>query len=114
MFYHHYYFSEDVLYASIQRNQWIYIYIYQNTIFISVMKTQMFLSFSFLLANLYSFLFLRPQLQHVEVPQLGVELQLQLLAYATATATPDLSHIFDLCCSLWPHQILNPLSEARD
>ena len=35
-------------------------------------------------------------------------------AYATATANQDLSIICDLCCSLWQHRILNPLSKARD
>ena len=35
-------------------------------------------------------------------------------AYTTAMATLDLSHICNLCFSLWQHQILNPLSEARD
>ena len=34
--------------------------------------------------------------------------------YATATATLDLSHVCDLCHSLWQCQILNPLREARD
>ena len=34
-------------------------------------------------------------------------------AYATARATPDLSHIHNLHHSLWQHQILNPLTEAR-
>ena len=48
----------------------------------------------------------------MEVPRLGVELELQLLAYTRATATPDLSHICDLHHSSC--QILNPLSEARD
>ena len=48
------------------------------------------------------FLFLEPHtLQefpwHVEVPRVGVELELQLPAYTTATATLDLSHI----CDLW-------------
>ena len=33
---------------------------------------------------------LGPQLQHMEVPGLGVELELQLLAYATAAPTLDL------------------------
>ena len=33
--------------------------------------------------------FLGLRLWHVEVPRLGVELDLQLLAYTTATATPD-------------------------
>ena len=60
------------------------------------------------------FSFLGPHLQHVEVPRLGVELELQLLAYATATTMPDLSHIYDLCCSLWQQWILNPLREVRD
>ena len=31
--------------------------------------------------------FLEPYLQHMEVPKLGVESELQLLAYATVTAT---------------------------
>ena len=30
-------------------------------------------------------------------------------AAAYTTATPDQSHLFDLCCGLWPRQILNPL-----
>ena len=50
----------------------------------------------------------------MEVPRLGVESELQLLAYTTATATMDLSHICDLCRSLQQHRILNPLSEARN
>ena len=37
--------------------------------------------------------------QHVEVPGLGVELELQLPSSATATAMPNLSPICDLCCS---------------
>ena len=46
----------------------------------------------------------------------GVKSELQLPAYitATATATPDLSHVCDLRHSLQQRQILNPLSEARD
>ena len=35
-------------------------------------------------------------------------------AYATATATWDLSLIYNLHCSLWQYGIPNPLSEARD
>ena len=45
----------------------------------------------------------------MEVPWLQVKLELQLPVYATATAMPDLSHICDLCRSLWQHWILNPL-----
>ena len=44
----------------------------------------------------------------MEVPRLGVELELDLMAYATATAMPDLSHIFDLCHSSRQCRILNP------
>ena len=46
--------------------------------------------------------------------KLGVKLEVQLLACATAIATWDLSHICDLHYSSQQHQILNPLSEARD
>ena len=50
----------------------------------------------------------------MEVPGLSVESELHLLAYVKATATPDLSCIFNLQRSLWQYQILNSLSEARD
>ena len=50
----------------------------------------------------------------MEVPMLGVESELQLLAYATATAMPDLSHVCNLHHSSRQRQILKPLSEARD
>ena len=32
----------------------------------------------------------------MEVPRLGVEVELQPPAYTTATVTPDPSHVFDL------------------
>ena len=48
----------------------------------------------------------------MEAPGLGVDSELQLLAYATAM--PDPSHVCDLHQSSWQRQILNPLSEARD
>ena len=38
-------------------------------------------------------------LRLMEVSGLGVELELQLLVNTTATATPDLSRICDLCRS---------------
>ena len=52
----------------------------------------------------------------MEVPRLGVESELQLLAYATtkATATGDPSCVCDLYHSSWQHQVLKPLSKARD
>ena len=49
----------------------------------------------------------------MEIPRLGVEWELELLAYVTATAMWDLSCIYDLHHSSWQRQILNPLSEAR-
>ena len=48
------------------------------------------------------------------VTRLGVESELQLPAYATATATPDPSYICDLHHSSQQRQIVNPLSEAKD
>ena len=60
------------------------------------------------------FFFLGLRLQHMEVPRLGVELGLQLLAYTTATATQDMSRVCHLHHSSWECQNLNPLSEARD
>ena len=50
----------------------------------------------------------------MEVPRLGGESQLQLLAYTTATATPDLNCVCDLHHSSRQHGILNLPSEARD
>ena len=72
-----------------------------------------FSSFSFPLRFLV-FVFLGLHPQHMEVPRLGVELELQLLAYTTATATPDPSHIFNLHHGSRQCRSLNPLSEARD
>ena len=63
---------------------------------------------------LYIFFFLRLHLQHMEVPRLGVEQELQLQAYAMAPAIPDLSSICKLHCSLQQCWILNPLRETRD
>ena len=50
----------------------------------------------------------------MEVPRLGVKSELQLSAYTTSTATPDLSHVCDLHHSSRQLWLLNPLSEARD
>ena len=66
---------------------------------------------SFIFLNQY--LCVCVNLWHMEVPRLGVQCELQLLAYTTATAVPDRRCICDLHCSP-QHQILNPLSEARD
>ncbi len=54
----------------------------------------------------FSFFFLGPHPWQMEVPRLGVELELQLLVYATATAMQDLSHICDLHHSSQQHRSL--------
>ena len=62
----------------------------------------------------FFFLSLEPHPQYMEVPRLWVESELQVPAYTTATAAPDLSHICNLCHSLRQCRILNSLSEAGD
>ena len=62
----------------------------------------------------FFFAILGLHLQHMEVHRLGVKSELQLPACTTATATWNLSHVYDLHHSSWQRQILNPLSEARD
>ena len=59
--------------------------------------------------NVFIFLvFLGPHSRHMEVPRLGVKSELQLLAYATATATPDPSLVCDLHHSSRQCWILSP------
>ena len=60
------------------------------------------------------FFFLGPHQGQMEVSSLGVESELQLLAYATATARGDMSRVCDLRHSSWQRQITDPLSKARD
>ena len=50
----------------------------------------------------------------MEIPRLGVQSELQLPAYTTATATPDPSHVCDLHHCSQQCRILNPLSKARN
>ena len=50
----------------------------------------------------------------MEVPRLGVQLELELPAYTRATATRDPSCVCDLHHSIRQHRILNQLSKARD
>ena len=62
----------------------------------------------------YFFFFLGPHQWHMEVSRLGVEAELRLPGYTTATAMPDPSPICELRCSSGKCWILNPLREARD
>ena len=70
-----------------------------------------FFCFCFLFVCL---VFLGSHLEHMEVPRLRAELELQLQAYITATAVQDPSCVCDLQDSWWQCCFLNPLSNARD
>ena len=61
--------------------------------------------------SFFFFVFLRPHSQHMEVPRLGVEWELLLLA--DTTATPDSSRVYHLHYRSRQGRILNPLSKAR-
>ena len=63
---------------------------------------------------LFIYLFIFTVGLHMEIPRLGVKLELQLPANTTATATQDPRQVCDLHHSSRQHGILNPLSEARD
>ena len=70
--------------------------------------------FSFLLFS-FSFFPCRAALvAYIEVSGLGVKSELQLLAYTTATVTPDLSCVCDLHHSSQQCLILNALSWGRN
>ena len=72
-------------------------------------------TFFFNLIFFFVFLrFLGPLLQHIEVPRLGVQSEVQPPAYTRATATRDPSRVCNLHHSSQQHWILNPLREARD
>ena len=67
--------------------------------------------FKFLPPSFY--FFLRAHLPYMEVPRLGGELELQLPANATATATWDLSHLCDPHNKSRQHWILNPTDQGQ-
>ena len=67
-----------------------------------------------LTTSFFFFCFLGLQVRHMEVPRLGVELELQRPAYPTATPMPELNPIFNLHHSLRQRQSLNSLSGAGD
>ena len=70
---------------------------------------------SFVCVYVYIYIyFLAPNLRHMEIPSVGDESELQLVAYATAIAMPDPSRVCQLPHSSEQCQILNPLSKARD
>ena len=61
----------------------------------------------------YFIVFLGPHLQHMEVSRLGVDLELQLPAFTTATAKPDPNHACDSYRISRQCQIPNPQSRAK-
>ena len=69
----------------------------------------LFFSFSF-----FFFGFLGPHPQHMEVPRLGVKLELQPPACTTTTVRRDPIQVCNLHHSSWQCRTLHPLSEARD
>ena len=78
-------------------------------------KRKITVSIKFFCSFVYLFFaFLGPCSRHMEVPRLGVESELQLPTYATATATWDPSCIWDLHHSSWQCHIPDALSKARD
>ena len=62
----------------------------------------------------FFFVFLGPHPRYMEVPRLGAESELQLLAYTRATAMPDPSCVCNLHHSSQQCRIFNPLIETRD
>ena len=65
--------------------------------------------------NIVLFFFLEggPHPWHMEIPRLGGQLELQPLAYTTATAMQDPSCVCDLHHSSRQHRIVNPLSNRQ-
>ena len=66
--------------------------------------------------QIFVFFFLGSRPGHMEVPRLGIQLEIQPLAYTTATATPGLNCVCKPRHSSWQCQIqiLKPLSESRN
>ena len=77
------------------------------------MSNYFYIWFKLRIQQIYSFFFffsfLGPHLRHMEVPRIGVKLELQLLAYAF----PDPSGVCNLHHSSQQRWFLNPLSKAR-
>ena len=77
----------------------LFVSIYPTIIYLPTFISSIYLSrYLFVVV-----VFLGPHLWHMEVPRLGVELELQLPPCTTARATPDGSCISDLHHSSWQH-----------
>ena len=110
-------FSSISYWSSIHKTKWFFIkkhyikliyFLYYR--YESKQKKDLFYKYIYIRTKkCHHFVFLGPHLQHMEVPRLGVKSELQLQAYATATATQDPRGVCDLHHSLQQCQILNPL-----
>ena len=88
----------------------------EQKVYLSGNLTHFYVLYYFFIFYLFYFIFcfLGLHLWHMEIARLGVQLELQLLAYARAMATSDSSHVCNLHHSSWQSQILNTLRKARD
>ena len=64
-------------------------------------------------SSLSCFFFKGLPLWHMEIPRLGVNLELQRPAYTTATATRDPSRVCNLHYSSWQRRIVNPTEQGQ-
>ena len=90
-----------------------FVFLYLRISFLEVEFLGQFLRILLTCQKCLTLSFLGLHLQHMEVPRLGVELELQLLAYPTVTATWDPSRVCDLYHGSQQCWIPRPLSEAR-
>ena len=86
--------------------------LHEHCLILTEKKWKVFFFLRFYIHRIYFFFSLGLPVQHMEVQRLGAKSGLQLPAYTTATALPNLSSSCDLHHILWQHRILNPLSEA--
>ena len=105
-----YIFFHILLYYGLSQNI-EYPVLYSRT---SLLIHSIFFYFFFVFLLLLLLLFLGPLPRHMEVPRLGVELELQPPAFARATAVQDPSRVCNLHHSSRQRRIVNPLSKGRD
>ena len=85
--------------------------LYPSHLYVKLIICLFYVYFTYLYLFILFSLFLGP---HLQFPRLGVELELQLLAYGTAIVTQDPSLIYDLHHSSRQRRTLNLLNRARD
>ena len=98
----------------IRNFSWILVIAVSNDNYKKIIVILLLFKFSTFIYFFLFFCFLGLYLQHTEVPSLGVESELQVPAYTTATATQNPIHVCNLHHSSQKRWITDPLSEARD